>query len=173
MRSASSSAHGSSLEPSPESRVRLAAHRKVDRAPCPLPCKVMTLDGSLEARVRIALRWRDMDMLGHLNQAVYHELLEEGRGALLQSLGEVGSFPFVLARVELDYRHEVRHGDGHVDVVTRVARVGRKSITVAQEILLPDGTPAATGSSVLVAWDRHARGARDLTDGERGALLAA
>jgi acyl-CoA thioester hydrolase len=133
----------------------------------------MTLDGSREARVRIALRWRDMDMLGHLNQAVYHELLEEGRGALLQSLGDVGSFPFVLARVELDYRQEVRHAAGYVDVVTRVAKVGGKSITVAQEILLPDGTPAATGSSVLVAWDQRARGARPLTDDERAALVAA
>lgn len=133
----------------------------------------MTLDGSLEVVVRIALRWRDMDMLGHLNQAVYHELLEEGRGALLQSLGEVGGFPFVLARVELDYRHEVRRADGHVDVVTRVARVGGKSITVDQEIRLPDGTPAATGNSVLVAWDARARGARELTDAERAALLRA
>ena len=133
----------------------------------------MTLDGSREARVRIALRWRDMDMLGHLNQAVYHELLEEGRGALLQSLGDAGNFPFVLARVELDYRHEVRHAAGHVDVVTRVAKVGGKSLTVAQEILLPAGPPAATGSSVLVAWDHQARGARLLTDDERAALLAA
>ncbi|HEU4973775.1 MAG TPA: thioesterase family protein [Baekduia sp.] len=133
----------------------------------------MTTDGSLEARVRIALRWRDMDMLGHLNQAVYHELLEEGRGALLQAMGEVGSFPFVLARVELDYRHEVRHDAGHVDVVTRVQRVGRTSITVAQEILLPDGSPAASGISVLVAWDRRARGSRPLTDEERAALQPA
>ena len=38
--------------------------------------------------MRIALRWRDMDMLGHLNQSVYHELLEEGRAALFAPLFE-------------------------------------------------------------------------------------
>ena len=32
---------------------------------------------SLQHTVRVPLRWRDMDMLGHLNQSVYHELLEE------------------------------------------------------------------------------------------------
>jgi acyl-CoA thioester hydrolase len=132
----------------------------------------MTDQEPLEARVRIALRWRDMDMLGHLNQAVYHELLEEGRGALIGALGRDHGFPFVLARVELDYRHEVRHRDGHVDIVTRVERVGAKSITITHELTLPDGTPAAVGRSVLVAWDPEARAARTLTGAERAALGA-
>ena len=125
---------------------------------------------SAEVSVPIGLRWRDMDMLGHLNQAVYHELLEEGRGALFASLDRA-AFPFVLVRVELDYRHEVRRDHGTVDVVTRVERVGGKSVTLAQEIVLPDGTIAAEGSSILVAWDPQARGSRALGDAERAALL--
>jgi acyl-CoA thioester hydrolase len=133
---------------------------------------VSTPEPGAETTIRIALRWRDMDMLGHVNQAVYHELLEEGRGALLSSLGDVGHFPFVLARVELDYRHEVRHADGHVDVRTFVERVGTTSITVGQELTLPDGTVAASGRSVLVAWDGDARTARPLSDAERTALAA-
>jgi acyl-CoA thioester hydrolase len=124
----------------------------------------------LQARVRIALRWRDMDMLGHLNQAVYHELLEEGRAALIAHLPGGEAFPFVLARVELDYRREVRLADGHVVVVSRVAAVGRSSVTVDHELELDDGAVAATGRSVLVAWDGDARGSRPLSDGERTAL---
>ena len=123
-----------------------------------------------EARITIGLRWRDMDMLGHLNQAVYHELLEEGRGALLLSMEGAASFPFVLVRVELDYRNEVRKDHGSVDVVTRVERVGSKSITIAHEIVRGDGVVAADGRSVLVAWDPQARGSRELTTGERAAL---
>jgi acyl-CoA thioester hydrolase len=111
-----------------------------------------------------------MDMLGHLNQAVYHELLEEGRGALLLSMEGAASFPFVLVRVELDYRNEVRKDHGSVEVVTRVERVGSKSITIAHEIVRADGTVAAEGRSVLVAWDPHARSSRELTAGERAAL---
>jgi acyl-CoA thioester hydrolase len=126
---------------------------------------------SAESRIRVNLRWRDMDMLGHLNQAVYHELLEEGRAALFTALGGA-SFPFVLVRVELDYRSEVRRDHGSVDVVTRVQDSGTKSVTLHQEMVLTDGTVAASGSSVLVAWDPQARGARALTDGERAALSA-
>ena len=65
-----------------------------------------------EATIRMPIRWRDIDDLGHVNQSVYHELLEEGRGALFAPLIEAsGGFDFVLARIELDYRHEVRHAD--------------------------------------------------------------
>jgi acyl-CoA thioester hydrolase len=124
-----------------------------------------------EARVPIQLRWRDMDMLGHLNQAVYHELLEEGRSALFESLGERGRFPFVIARVELDYKAEVRRDHITADVVARVLRVGRTSVTVEQEIVRSDGVVAASGITVLVAWDPAARTSRALTEEER-ALLA-
>jgi acyl-CoA thioester hydrolase len=125
---------------------------------------------SAAATTRITLRWRDMDMLGHLNQSVYHELLEEGRGALFASLGDVGWFPFVLVRVELDYRAEVRHDHEHVDVIVRVENVGTKSVTLAHDIVLPDGAVAASGSCVIVAWDPQARGSRALSDTEREAL---
>jgi acyl-CoA thioester hydrolase len=125
----------------------------------------------LEARVRIDVRWRDLDMLGHLNQAVYHEFLEEGRAELVSALGERG-FAFVLARVELDYRHEVRRDHGFVEVVATVGRVGRSSITVDNSVLLPDGTVAAEGSSVLVAWDMGERRSRELSADERAALGA-
>ena len=140
---------------------------------------MLAADGSLiawlylETRVRIDVRWRDLDMLGHLNQAVYHEFLEEGRAELLTSLGGLRDLAFVLARVELDYRHEVRRDHGHVEVVARPASVGRTSIVVDNEIVLPDGTVAASGSSVLVAWDPQARGKRELTTAERAALLGA
>ena len=123
-----------------------------------------------QASVRVALRWRDMDMLGHLNQAVYHEFLEEARGAVFEGLEGIEHFPFVLARVELDYKAEVRRELGHVDVTAVVEKVGRTSVTLTHEIRKPDGAVAAAGRSVLVAWDPQARGARELHDGERAAL---
>jgi acyl-CoA thioester hydrolase len=124
-----------------------------------------------EATIRMPLRWRDLDELGHVNQSVYHELLEEGRGALFAPLIEqAGGFEFVLARIELDYRHEVRLADREVEIATRVERIGRASVTVTHEIRLPDGTLAADGTSVLVAWDGEARRSRPLTADERAVL---
>jgi acyl-CoA thioester hydrolase len=131
--------------------------------------------GGLEHSVRVQLRWRDMDMLGHLNQSVYHELLEEGRGALMMELARRTSDDpshggFVLAHVDLDYHAEVRKDHREVEIVVRLRRVGRSSIQLDHEIKLPDGTVAASGNTVLVAWDPAKRGKRELTEAERAAL---
>jgi acyl-CoA thioester hydrolase len=116
-----------------------------------------------------------MDMLGHLNQSVYHELLEEGRAALITELvRRVGADhshgAFVLAHVDLDYHAEVRKDHGEVDVFVRLARVGTSSLQLEHEVRLPDGRVAASGMTVLVAWDPVTRGKRKLTDAERAAL---
>lgn len=133
--------------------------------------------GGLEHTVRVQLRWRDMDMLGHLNQSVYHELLEEGRIALIVDLmGRVGGERveggYVVAHVDLDYHAEVRKDHEEVDVVVRVARVGTSSIELDHELRLPDGRLAASGKSILVAWDLAARTKRALSEAERTALTS-
>jgi acyl-CoA thioester hydrolase len=116
-----------------------------------------------------------MDMLGHLNQSVYHEMIEEGRVALIAEVmrradNEHGYGGYVLAHVDLDHRAEVRKDHGEVDIVTRLARVGTSSVQIDHEVRLPDGTVAASGSSVLVAWDPVTRGKRVLSEKERAAL---
>ena len=116
-----------------------------------------------------------MDMLGHLNQSVYHELLEEGRAALIWALLQrVGSDPahgsYVLAHVDLDYHTEVRKDHGQVEVVIRVGSVGKSSFRLLHELQLPDGTVAASGETVMVAWDPRTRAKRMLTEGELAAL---
>jgi acyl-CoA thioester hydrolase len=131
-------------------------------------------DATLEHRVRVQLRWRDMDMLGHLNQSVYHELLEEGRAGLITEIlrrtpDDVhGSY--VVVHVDLDYRHEVRRDHVEVEVVVTLKRVGTSSLELTHEIRLPDGTVAASGTTVLVAWDPVVRGKRTISEAERAAL---
>lgn len=75
----------------------------------------MTSDQPAPVRAELALRHRDMDALGHVNQAVYHELLEEVRAAFLRyTLPDLPSTGYVLVHVELDYRREVRIEDRYV-----------------------------------------------------------
>jgi len=114
-------------------------------------------------------------MLGHLNQSVYHELLEEGRAALITELvRRVGVERFhgsyVLAHVDLDHIAEVRKDHGEVEIVVRVADVGNSSFRLEHEVNLPDGTVAARGSTVMVGWDPAGRGKRTLSEAERAAL---
>jgi acyl-CoA thioester hydrolase len=125
--------------------------------------------------VRVQLRWRDMDMLGHLNQSVYHELLEEGRAALmLDIVRRVGvdhaHGAFVLVHVDLDYHTEVRKDHGEVVIVVRLSHVGTSSLQLEHEIRLPDGRVAASGTTVMVAWDPATRSKRPLSEAERAAL---
>jgi acyl-CoA thioester hydrolase len=129
----------------------------------------------MEQSVRVQLRWRDMDMLGHLNQAVYHELLEEARAAVMTEIvRRVGvnhtHGSFVLAHVDLDYHAEVRKDHGEVEIVVRLARIGRSSLQLEHEVRLPDGVVVASGHTVLVAWDPHKRSKRMLSEAELAAL---
>jgi acyl-CoA thioester hydrolase len=116
-----------------------------------------------------------MDLLGHLNQSVYHELLEEGRAALIAELmrrvgDEQPHGGYVVAHVDLDYHAEVRKDHGEVEVIVRLIRVGTSSFRLWHEVRLPDGTLAASGETVVVAWDPAARGKRALTAAELTAL---
>ncbi len=122
-------------------------------------------------RIELQLRLNDFDVLGHLNQAVYHELLEQGRIALLTSLSS-DSNEYVLAHVELDYRREVPVPTRTVVVETGVERVGTSSVRLAQRLLRPDGEIAAEGVSVLVGWDRETRSSRPLREAEKQAYAA-
>ena len=133
------------------------------------------MSAALEQRVSVQLRWRDMDMLGHLNQSVYHELLEEGRAAVMWDLmRQAGSDDvpgsYVLAHVDLDYHTEIRKDHGQVEIVVWVSDVGTSSFRLHHEVRLPDGTVAASGQTVMVAWDPRTRGKRELTQTERDAL---
>jgi acyl-CoA thioester hydrolase len=139
-----------------------------------VPAYPERVSSGLEQRIPVQLRWRDMDMLGHLNQSVYHELLEEGRGAVITELmrragNDHAHGAYVLAHVDLDYHAEVRKDHREVEIVVRVADVGTSSFRLHHEVRLPDGTVAASGDTVLVGWDPAARGKRALSEAERAA----
>ena len=118
-------------------------------------------------RIEIPLRFGDLDALGHVNQAVYHQLLEQARVALLGAAAGTSTGGFVLARVELDHRHELRLSDAVAVVEHRLERLGASSITLAFRVLTREGLLAAEGRSVTVAWDDRERRSRALSADER------
>jgi acyl-CoA thioester hydrolase len=118
---------------------------------------------------RIDIRWRDLDALGHVNQAVYQTYLEEAldhwlRGVL--GLGEGEVWNYVAARVAIDYRSELKLGDGQVVGACALRRVGNRSVTVGIELRAADGRLAAEAETVIVKREA-------ITDGERALLEAA
>jgi acyl-CoA thioester hydrolase len=122
---------------------------------------------------RLPLRWRDMDAYGHVNNAVYLNFLEEARDAWVEEvLGPVADdvWHFVLARVAIDFRSELKQEDGEVVVRCRLESIGRSSIRTREEICKLDGTISAEAEAVIVPRDPGSGTSRPLTDGERAAL---
>lgn len=121
---------------------------------------------------RIEIRWRDVDAYLHVNNAVYATYLEECRDEWLEAaLAGVGDpWDFVLARVAIDFRRELRLEDEEVVVRCSLTRVGRSSLTLGEEVCTRDGVRAAQGASVVVARDRASGRSRPLTDAERTAF---
>jgi acyl-CoA thioester hydrolase len=121
---------------------------------------------------RIEIRWSDVDAYVHVNNAVYATYLEECRDewieAALDGAGDV--WDFVLARVAIDFRRELRLEDEEVVVSCALERIGNSSLTLREQIRTQDGELAAEAEAVLVARDRESGGSRPLTEAERGAF---
>lgn len=121
---------------------------------------------------RIEIRWRDVDAYQHVNNAVYATYLEEVRDGLLRrALSGVGDpWDWVLARVAVDFRRELKLEDEAVVAWCEIARVGTSSVTLREGVLAAAGWVAAEAEAVVVAWNREAGGSRPLTDAERASF---
>ena len=117
----------------------------------------------------IEIRWRDVDAYRHVNNAVYATYLEEGRDEWLEgTLGDTGSpWDYVLARVAIDFRRELRLEDEAVIVSCRLVRIGNSSLTLEEQIRTRAGELAAESEAVLVARDRESGRSRPLNELER------
>jgi acyl-CoA thioester hydrolase len=117
----------------------------------------------------VDVRWRDSDALGHVNHAVFLTYLEEGRDAFFtQTL--VTDPSYVVVRIELDFRAEIRLDDRRVTVRLEVESFGTTSLTTRETITLPSGEPAAEARVVTVRWDTDQHKPAAFTDAERRAL---
>jgi acyl-CoA thioester hydrolase len=122
--------------------------------------------------LRVAIRWRDMDAYGHVNNATYLTYLEECRDAWVQRvLAPVSDvWDFVLAHVEIDYRSQLTQEDGEVIVRCSLSEIGRSSLGTREEILKRDGSVSAQARSIIVPRNPEADRSRQLTDWERSVL---
>jgi acyl-CoA thioester hydrolase len=100
---------------------------------------------------REPVRFRDLDGMAHVNNAVFSTYLEQAR---LAWFGDTDPRPLedvILARTEIDFRSPVHLGEV-VEIGVRPARVGTKSFELEYE-LQADGRLVASAKSVLVGYD--------------------
>jgi acyl-CoA thioester hydrolase len=118
------------------------------------------------------VRYRDLDPVGHVNQAVYATYLEQARtdywaDVVGKSLADVG---VAQVHLEIDYRRELGM-DHDVEVAQRVAAMGESSVTFEYE-LRADSEVAATAEAVLVAFDTDERASKPIPDRWRDPIEA-
>jgi acyl-CoA thioester hydrolase len=117
----------------------------------------------------VTVRWRDVDALGHVNHAVFLTYLEEGRDAFYTRI--LGADPnYVVVRLEVDLRAEVRYPDRRVTVRIEVERIGTTSLITRETIVTPAGEVAAQARVVTVHWDTEQRKPVPWDEAERARL---
>ena len=120
----------------------------------------------------VPVRWRDTDAQGHVNHAVFLTYLEEGRDAFYaQAMGAEPSY--VVVRIEIDLRAEVRHPNQQVTVRIQPELLGTTSLTTRETVLTAAGEVAAEARVVTVRWDPVLRKPVPFSESERTRLSAA
>jgi acyl-CoA thioester hydrolase len=119
---------------------------------------------------RESVRFRDLDGMAHVNNAVFMTYMESARLAYFKSLGLPGNplEGMILARAEVDFRSPIELGE-EVEVGVRTGRIGTKSFELEQEIRA-DGRLAAEGRFVVVAYDYANGRSQELPAEWRGTL---
>lgn len=126
----------------------------------------------MEHEKEIEIRWADLDAFGHVHHVVFLTYLEEVRDEWLgRALGDpAGVWGYVVARLEVDYRRELKLDDDVVVARCGLERIGTSSVVTREAILTRAGEPAAEARAVLVARDEETGRSRPLTDAERAAF---
>jgi acyl-CoA thioester hydrolase len=99
--------------------------------------------------------FRDLDVFGHVNNAVYLTYIEGARLAYMREVLGIESFDdllVIVARVLIDFRSRATLGE-MLDVGARTSRIGTKSFDLDHEIHGPDGRVVAVAATTLVAFD--------------------
>ena len=116
--------------------------------------------GEYSFKLPIKARFRDSDMLGHINNAVYLTYFESGRveyWTVLTGNSSLEDLPFILARTEIDFLAEARAGEDFT-LGVRAVRFGNKSFDLEYLLVRDvDGKPVAQGRSVQVMFDYESR----------------
>lgn len=126
----------------------------------------------------LAVRWGDMDALGHVNNTAFFTYCESARMAYFTKLRieDHGAGPEqgpVLATASCTFKEQV-HYPATLVVEVRVGRIGRSSFTLHYELVdQAKGSSVASGESVVVWASYTGAGSLPIPEGIRTQLSGA
>ena len=108
---------------------------------------------------RIALRWGDMDAMGHVNNTVYFRYMEQARIGWFEALVPQGeawkSTGIVIVNASCNFRKPINY-PGTVEVKLFAGAPGRSSVPTFYELLVGKEL-YADGAAVVVFIDMQAQ----------------
>jgi acyl-CoA thioester hydrolase len=111
--------------------------------------------------VPIEVRFKDLDVFGHVNNAVIFTYIETARVRYLIDLGLRSShagwndLAFILAHINCDFRQPIFYGQ-QVEVGSRVVEIGRSRVKLEHRVEA-NGVLVAEGYAFLVHYDYGAK----------------
>lgn len=109
------------------------------------------------------MRWMDLDPLAHVNNSIYIQYFELGRGKYMSAASPTWDWHknmFLIANISCDYKRELKLTDHQPAVWVRTMRMGTKSFDLEYLISSEkDGKLIlhAQGKSTQVMFDTKAR----------------
>ena len=126
-------------------------------------------------RTEVKVRFRDLDAMGHVNNAAYFTFMEQARTEYYMRYAKarrLDEIEFILASAKCDFKAPIPWGETVV-VSAWPTRLGNTSFSLAYELRSKEnGTLFATGESVQVAYDYQAKRPKPLPADLRKALEA-
>lgn len=121
--------------------------------------------------IHMTVWFRDLDAMGHANNATYLSYLEQARLTYARDIlywnGDMHSLGMILGRVTMEYRNPLLYGE-NVQISTRISRLGNKSFDMLHVLqrVSDDAEPevVATAITNMVAYDYAASKAIPILD---------
>jgi acyl-CoA thioester hydrolase len=106
-------------------------------------------------RVPVYRRFSDLDPLGHVNNVVFHDYLQEARMGLVRDIAMVRSETSsqVVVQQEITHRKPLLLDPEPIIIETWVTHLGNSTYTIAYRVLDESGDVAATASSKMAVVD--------------------
>ncbi len=113
-----------------------------------------------KSKVKIQVRYADLDTYGHVNNKAYLSFLEEARIQYIKDLNleskiTIFDFGAVVGRIDIKYLYPIQYYD-QVYAYTRCSRLGHKSYDLENLIVIKRGEKniiAARAIVTMVAYD--------------------